>query len=87
MEELVKRVAEKAGMPKKMTKDLIYALFDELKEIIKEKGQFRIRGFGELRYKPKGGVRKIYNPIKGEVEYRDAPATVRFKKSRNGTWD
>jgi len=79
--ELVNKVHECAGVPdftKKNTGELVEALFEALKEAIKQDGRFAYPGFGTFAVKTRK-PRTGHNPQTGEAIAIGESKTVSFK--------
>jgi DNA-binding protein HU-beta len=78
--DLIAAVAEKTGLSKKQTEEVLEAAIEDIKKTVKKEGSFRYPGFGTFNLK-KRAARAGINPKTKEKIKIKASKTVGFKPS------
>jgi len=78
--DIVERVAEKCGISKKDSIDMVESVFNVLKSTLENGEDIKISGFGKFEVKKKH-ERKGRNPQTGESIIIDARRILSFKPS------
>lgn len=78
--DIVERIAEKCGITKKESIDMVESVFSILKLTLEEGEDIKISGFGKFEVKKKH-ARKGRNPQTGESITIDARSVLSFKPS------
>jgi len=79
--EIVKRIAEAAGLTQIQTKDIVQNTFDTIIDAIVEAGRVELRNFGVFEVRIRA-ARKARNPRTGETVYVPAKKVIIFKPGR-----
>jgi len=79
--DLVERLYEKVGLPKKEAREMIENLFNLLSAVLSEGESIKISGFGTFLVRRKG-VRKGRNPKTGEEIQITQRRVITFKPSQ-----
>ena len=81
-QEIIQKVADRLGITKVKSAEVVLAFFDSLKDALKEGERIELRGFGVLMVKSrKTGIGR--NPKTGEEVKIPVGKTVRFKPGKN----
>lgn len=78
--DIVEKVAEKCGISKKNSIDMVESVFSALKATLENREDIKISGFGKFEVKNKH-ERKGRNPQTGETIVIDARRILSFKPS------
>jgi len=81
-DELVRMLAKKAGFNLGDTRDLLDGLIDILEEVVEEKREFNIRGFGKIVYS-RIKARTTPHPRTGIPTNFPEAYRIRFSFSKN----
>ena len=80
-QDIVKRVAEKTGLPKSRVEMAVDAFFEAMKQALKNGYRIELRGFGVFLVRPrKRGIGR--NPKTGAVVPIPEGKTIRFKPGK-----